>query len=104
MIWGVSSEHCFVSLVRVPSSFNAMRYVKLLVDPLHRFMLFCYPHDVLEQGVKGHHTSPTNLSELWTVLANIWQVIPMERFNKLVETMPHRVAAVIKARGGPSRY
>ncbi|GFX14364.1 transposable element Tcb2 transposase [Trichonephila clavipes] len=27
--------------------------------------------DVLEQGVKGHHTAPTNLTELWTALANI---------------------------------
>ncbi|GFV35515.1 transposable element Tcb2 transposase [Trichonephila clavipes] len=29
--------------------------------------------DVLEQGLKGHHTAPTNLTELWTPLANIWQ-------------------------------
>ncbi|GFW02054.1 transposable element Tcb2 transposase [Trichonephila clavipes] len=27
--------------------------------------------DVLEQGMKGHHTAPTNLTELWTALANI---------------------------------
>ncbi|GFW22168.1 transposable element Tcb2 transposase [Trichonephila clavipes] len=60
--------------------------------------------DVLEQGVKGHRTAPTNLTELWTALANIWQVIPMERFQKLVESIPRRVAAIIKARGGPTRY
>ncbi|GFW11538.1 transposable element Tcb2 transposase [Trichonephila clavipes] len=40
--------------------------------------------DVLEQGVKDHHKAPTNLTELWTGLANIWQVIPMERFQKHV--------------------
>ncbi|GFW09326.1 hypothetical protein TNCV_4276541 [Trichonephila clavipes] len=34
--------------------------------------------EVLEQGVKGHHTAPTNLTELLTVLANIWQVIPVK--------------------------
>ncbi|GFX02131.1 transposable element Tcb2 transposase [Trichonephila clavipes] len=33
--------------------------------------------NVLEQGVNGHHTAPTNLTELWTALANIWQVIPV---------------------------
>ncbi|GFT93128.1 transposable element Tcb2 transposase [Trichonephila clavipes] len=60
--------------------------------------------DVLEQGVKGHHTPPTNFAEFWTALANIWQVIPMERFQKLVESMPRHVAAVIKARGGPTHY
>ncbi|GFW23865.1 transposable element Tcb2 transposase [Trichonephila clavipes] len=59
---------------------------------------------VLEQCVKDHHTAPTNLTELWTALANIWQVNPVERFQKLVESIPRRVAAVIKARGGPTRY
>ncbi|GFV36001.1 transposable element Tcb2 transposase [Trichonephila clavipes] len=57
-----------------------------------------------EQCVKGHHTAPTNLTELWTILANIWQVIPMERLRKLVQFMPRRMAAVIKARGGPTHY
>ncbi|GFX04374.1 hypothetical protein TNCV_3975211 [Trichonephila clavipes] len=38
-------------------------------------------------SVYGHHTAPTNLTELWTALANIWQVIPVERFQKLVESM-----------------
>ncbi|GFV79463.1 transposable element Tcb2 transposase [Trichonephila clavipes] len=57
-----------------------------------------------EQGVKCHHTAPTNFTELCTALANIRQVIPVERFQKLVESMPRRVAAVIKAGGGPTRY
>ncbi|GFW20223.1 hypothetical protein TNCV_1855471 [Trichonephila clavipes] len=37
---------------------------------------------------------------------NIWQVIPVELENsrKLVEFIPRRVTAVIKARGGPTRY
>ncbi|GFW41694.1 transposable element Tcb2 transposase [Trichonephila clavipes] len=60
--------------------------------------------DVLEQGVKGCHTAPTNLTELRAALANIWQVIAVERFQKLVESMPHRVTAVIKVREGPTRY
>ncbi|GFS78679.1 transposable element Tc1 transposase [Trichonephila clavipes] len=55
---------------------------------------------VLEQGVKGHHTSSTDLTELWIVLANIWQVIPVERFQKLVESIPRSVAA----RGDPAHF
>ncbi|GFX15892.1 transposable element Tcb2 transposase [Trichonephila clavipes] len=47
--------------------------------------------DVLEQGIKGHHATPTNLTGLWTALANIWQVIPLERFQKLDESMHCRV-------------
>ncbi|GFU26547.1 transposable element Tcb2 transposase [Trichonephila clavipes] len=43
---------------------------------------------VLEQDVKSHHTASTNVFELGTALANIWQVLPVERFQKLVESMP----------------
>ncbi|GFX63017.1 uncharacterized protein TNCV_3465621 [Trichonephila clavipes] len=78
--------------------------VELLGDHFHPFMLF-WAHgnghfqqgnstthlnpiehlwDVLELGLKGHHTAPTNLTELWTTFANIWQVIPVERFQELV--------------------
>ncbi|GFX01087.1 transposable element Tcb2 transposase [Trichonephila clavipes] len=55
--------------------------------------------NVLGQGIKGHHTAPTNLTELGIALANIWQVIPVEHFQKLVESMPRRLA-----RGGPTHY
>ncbi|PRD33392.1 UNVERIFIED_CONTAM: hypothetical protein NCL1_17679 [Trichonephila clavipes] len=44
-----------------------------------------------------------NLADLWTALANILHVISVERFQKLVESMPRRVAAIIKARGDPTR-
>ncbi|GFT00076.1 hypothetical protein TNCV_420921 [Trichonephila clavipes] len=45
-----------------------------------------------------------NLTELWAALANNWQVIPVERFQKLVESMPHRVAGIIKVKRDPTRY
>ncbi|GFW02503.1 hypothetical protein TNCV_2455191 [Trichonephila clavipes] len=35
---------------------------------------------------------------------NIWQVIPVEPFQKIVESVPRRVAAVIKARGDRTLY
>ncbi|GFT19618.1 transposable element Tcb2 transposase [Trichonephila clavipes] len=59
--------------------------------------------DVLEHGDKGEYTSPMNLSELWIAVANIWQVIPVERFQKLAESTPLRVTAVIKDRQGSTR-
>ncbi|GFT32448.1 uncharacterized protein TNCV_4484521 [Trichonephila clavipes] len=58
--------------------------------------------DVLEYDVKDHHTTLTNLTEVWTDLVNIWQVIPVERFQKRVESMPRRVAAFIKDRRRPN--
>ncbi|GFX99394.1 hypothetical protein TNCV_3023251 [Trichonephila clavipes] len=44
--------------------------------------------DVLERGVKSHHSSPMNLIEVWTALAKIWQVIPMERIHNLLNLYP----------------
>ncbi|GFY18211.1 uncharacterized protein TNCV_2046171 [Trichonephila clavipes] len=41
---GCFSWHCLGSLVRVPTSLNAIRYVELLSDHLHSLMLFCYTH------------------------------------------------------------
>ncbi|GFU82637.1 putative transposable element [Trichonephila clavipes] len=35
--------------------------------------------DVLEQGVKDHHTASTNFTKLWTALANIWFPTPIKR-------------------------
>ncbi|GFW31817.1 transposable element Tc1 transposase [Trichonephila clavipes] len=61
--------------------------------------------DILEQFVKCHHTTPTNRTELWTVLANIWQVTPLERFQKnLLNLCRNLVATIIKVRGGPTCY
>ncbi|GFU19032.1 transposable element Tc3 transposase [Trichonephila clavipes] len=60
--------------------------------------------EILKQDVKGHLTEPAKLTELCTALANIWQVIPVEPFEKLVESMLRRVAAVIKTREGPTCY
>ncbi|GFW38941.1 transposable element Tc1 transposase [Trichonephila clavipes] len=123
MVCDVFSWHSLGSLVRVPTFFDAIRYVESLGYNLHLFMLFCYPYgnrvfqqdnciyhktrlttdwldehssdfsvinwtprnpdlypienllDVFQQGGKGHLTSPTNLTELWTALVNIWRVI-----------------------------
>ncbi|GFX76970.1 hypothetical protein TNCV_2258331 [Trichonephila clavipes] len=67
-------------------------------------MLFCHPQGDGVFRRDGHHTAPMNRTELWTSLANIWQFIPVEHFQKLVESIPRRVAAVMKARAGQTRF
>ncbi|GFT85749.1 transposable element Tcb2 transposase [Trichonephila clavipes] len=98
---GITSIRLWCSVIRMVMEFFSKTTVPLISPDLNPIEALW---DVLEQGMKGHHTSPTNLTELWTALANIWQVILVERFQKLVESIPHRVAAVIKARGDPTRY
>ncbi|GFX71335.1 transposable element Tcb2 transposase [Trichonephila clavipes] len=82
------------------SDFSAMNWAPRSpdMDPIEHLW------DVFELGVKGHRTAPTNLTELWTALANIWQVILVESFQKLVEYMPRRVVAAIKVRGSSTCY
>ncbi|GFW42478.1 uncharacterized protein TNCV_4256731 [Trichonephila clavipes] len=71
-VWGDFSWPYLGSLERVSTSLSAIRNPDLnLIEPVW---------DALEQGVKEHHTAPTNLIELWTALTKIWQVISVERF------------------------
>ncbi|GFW20165.1 transposable element Tc1 transposase [Trichonephila clavipes] len=118
IVWEGGLWPCLGSLVHVPISLNAIKFVELLGEHLHPFMLFCFPHgngvfqqdnctfhksrlatgwldehssdfsvinwstkspdlnpiehlwNILEQGGKGHHTASTNLTVLWTALAN----------------------------------
>ncbi|GBL92876.1 hypothetical protein AVEN_54544-1 [Araneus ventricosus] len=115
IVWGVFSWKFLGSLVIVPTSLNAIRSRLATVwldEHSSDFSVMNCPDlkpiehlwDVLEKGVKAHHTTPATLTELCRDLADVWQAIPLERFRKLVESMPRRVAAVIKARGGPNRY
>ncbi|GBN43427.1 hypothetical protein AVEN_119217-1 [Araneus ventricosus] len=114
MVWGVFSWHFLSSarkwsiparhlhLSQVPatawldersSDFSVMNWPPRSPDlnPIEHIW------DVLEKGVKAHHTTPAIFTKLWTALTDVWQAIPVER--KLVESLPRRVAAVINARG-----
>ncbi|GFW88845.1 transposable element Tcb2 transposase [Trichonephila clavipes] len=59
LIWGAFSWQCLGSLVRVPTSLKAIRFVELLGDHHRPFMLFCYPHGngVFQQDNCTSHTS-----------------------------------------------
>uniref|UniRef100_A0A3B3SM68 Integrase core domain-containing protein n=1 Tax=Paramormyrops kingsleyae TaxID=1676925 RepID=A0A3B3SM68_9TELE len=43
---------------------------------------------------------PTNLHQLQDAILSIWANISKECFQHLVESMPHRIKAVLKAKGG----
>ncbi len=44
---------------------------------------------------------PTNLQQLCDAIMSIWN---KECFQHLVESMPRRIKAVPKKKGGPTRY
>jgi len=47
---------------------------------------------------------PTNLRQLCDAIMSIWTKLPEECFQHLVESMPRRIEAALKAKGGPTRY
>ncbi len=46
----------------------------------------------------------TNLQQLRDAIMSIWTKISEECFQHLVESMPQRIKAVRKAKGGPTMY
>lgn len=47
---------------------------------------------------------PTSIHDLWEVVLEEWEKIPLHYIQSLYESMPHRVQAVLKAKGGHTRY
>ena len=60
--------------------------------------------DRLERAIRERPVRPTNIKDLTTVLIEEWNKLPLEVLQKHVDSMPCRVAAVISAKGGPTRY
>jgi transposase len=60
--------------------------------------------DELERRLHYRPQSSTSLTALATALQEEWAAIPPETYRHLVESLPSRVRAVIKAKGRPTRY
>ncbi len=58
--------------------------------------------DVVE--IRIMDVQPTNLQQLCDAIMSIWTKISEECFQHLVESLPRIIKAVLKAKGGPTRY
>ncbi len=68
------------------------------LNPIEQFW------DVVEWVIRIMDVQPTNLQQLRDAIMSIWTKISEECFQHLVESMPRRITAVLKAKEGPSRY
>ncbi len=59
---------------------------------------------VMEREIWIMDVQPTNLQQLRDAIMSIWTKISEECFQHLVESMPRRIKAVLKAKGGSTRY
>ncbi len=63
-----------------------------------------YIWDAVEQEIRIMDVQPTNLQQLCDAIMLIWTEISEECFQRLVESMPRRIKAVLTSKGGPTRY
>jgi transposase len=60
--------------------------------------------DELERQVRAHTSLPKNREDLWEILQEEWSNLDVNKYQNLVDSMPCRVAAVIKSKGHPTKY
>jgi hypothetical protein len=51
-----------------------------------------------------YETLATGVWEIWDRVAEVWNDIEPEVCQRLIESMPRRLEAVIKAKGGHTKY
>ena len=59
---------------------------------------------ILERQVWSRYPPPSRVQELEQVLMEEWLKIPLEEVKKLYDSIPRRIAAVLKGKGGPTPY
>lgn len=52
----------------------------------------------------GDHPRPANVEALWELVQDEWLKVPPSFTRALVASLPQRLEAVIKARGGYTKY
>ncbi len=60
--------------------------------------------DVLEKTLHSGPTLPSSIQDLGEKLMQLWMGINVVTLQKLIEMMPRRMRAVIKAKGSPMKY
>jgi transposase len=58
----------------------------------------------LKFHLAAYPTPPSGIEELWKRVEVEWEKIPKEECLNLINSMPRRVAAVLKAKGGHTKY
>jgi hypothetical protein len=58
----------------------------------------------LKRQLAAYETEPTSTGELWERVETERKRIPAQVCIDLISSMPKRIAAVLKAKGGPTKY
>jgi hypothetical protein len=58
----------------------------------------------LKKKLAEYETEPNGMLELWERVQAEWNKIPKEVCMGLIESMPRHIAALLKAKGGYTKY
>ena len=58
----------------------------------------------LKKQLNGYEEEPSGMLGLWERIEREWEAIQEQVCVKLIESMPRRVTAVLKAQGGYVKY
>lgn len=58
----------------------------------------------LKQSVYSSNTPPSSIHELWQQVQDKWNEIPLDYIKELYGSMPNRIQAVKRAKGGHTKY
>ena len=58
----------------------------------------------LKRRLRQYETSPKGVHELWDRVSEDWNSISPDVCQNLIESMPRRIEAVLKAKGGHTKY
>ena len=58
----------------------------------------------LKRRLAEHENPPSGIHELWERVQMDWEEIAASECQKLIQSMPRRVQAVLKAKGGYTKY
>jgi hypothetical protein len=58
----------------------------------------------LKRQLSNYEEVPSSMEELWQRVQREWDKIPVEECVRLIESMPRRIAGVLEAKGGYTKY
>jgi len=58
----------------------------------------------MKQRLGAYRQPPQNIADLWERVQDIWTTIPLNFLQKLYESMPSRMDALLRSRGGQINY
>ncbi len=117
MVWGIFFGGTLGPLVPIEHRLNAKTSLSIVSDHVHPFRTTVYPSSdgYFQQDNAPCHKNQiisicimdvqlTNLQQLCDAIMSTWTKISEECFQHLDESMPRIIKAVLKTKGGPTRY